>query len=547
MPNPFTNLFAARPRNPRPADTELGPESPLTVSPESRTDETLPDGVTLSVSPGEEVGVRGDIGSALGTYQQYFSVLPRPVDDVDEFLGPELKGKMMLDAIILSTLDWLVSAALDHGVEYTPVIRDKENPDYKTASDVYDFCMRAIEPVSDTLPNALHDQGVQSLGIGHCIAEIIAPVQEGGKDPGKRYLSAYKTRAQDVTGFVVDPHMNVVGIAAKTVGSLTSESSDNFNQDNGYAPPSLRRDGTPTQLIWSSGGSLPQDWRIFSRKKFAVLANRSRFNDPRGQSSLRHIYNEWYLMQAIWPHYLKYLMKFASPSLHGSLGPDVGQRRRGGKDPIDQLLTDMLKFQNSSCIATPHGTNLNLLYSNGQGEAFAAAFQLLERRMIKGMTNQILANSETRNGSRAQAQTHQDQQNIVVRAIKRNISAMLRNDVLKLLVEINLGPQFVRFAPIPSLGGVAPEDQSSMLDSVSMAWQRGYLDESQLRPLDAEIGLPYRETAEPGFYPGAAQSRETFDAGPQDAQPAEEKPAEKKPAAKRTRKKSQDAPDEAWE
>lgn len=466
-----------------------------------------------------EVGVRAD--SILGVYQNHFELLSRNIDDIDERLSPDIKEKMMLDAVINSTIFWLVDAAMDRDIEYTPYVQDKADPDYDKAIKMYDYSMYAMEGIAEDFRPALIDQAVHCLVNGSSIAEKVMPIMTTGPYAGKREFGSYKVRHPDTVGFFVDRHMNILGIAANT--GLAADPYANV--------PSLRvGDGKPTEFIMANGTSLPQGWKIFDPRKFSWLTNRPQYGDPRGQSILRHIYNEWYLIQGLWPQYLKYLLKFASPSIDFML-EEGAIPQRGGVDPLDAAMERLKNFQNSSIFARRAGSELQLMYSQGEGQAFIAAFSVLERRIVRGLTNQVLASAEARNMARAASETHQDTRNIVVDSIKRSIADMHRKHNLKVLIADAYGEEMARFAPVPSVGGVAPEDQAEMLDIVSGAWQRGYLNKSQLRAMDARMGLPYREVSEPGFYPAGAMNEAGLESAERQADAAEKTANQPKPAA----------------
>lgn len=440
-----------------------------------------------------DLGLRSD--ASVDLYTKWVQMLPSPVDDLDESLGPEHKERMMFDSIISSNVHFQITAAMDSGFDLVPLIQDKQNPDYAKSIFCYDVVRSAMEGAIETIPDSLRDGGVTHLVRGHAVGEnlrgepIYKPVH--GKE---RLIVPYRGLRMipnENVGFIQDPHGNTLAIAVKSLTpNRPSKEGDTPVNSPSYTPEQLKV------------GGLPNDWKCYRRNKFAVLTNRGRNGDPRGQSILRSIYNEYYLMQAIFPHYLKFLIKFASPSIVGKVSEDA-RAIRGQVDPTERLMNDLGNFQNASRIALPAGYDLDLLYSQGEGQAFQVAFNLLEQRIIRGITNQMLSNTAARNNIRAAAMTHQDVQNLIVREIKQRLGSMVRRDVISYVVLLNLGPQWLRFAPITNLAKIAPEDTASTLTAVATAWNSGFLHPSQLRGLDNMIGLPYREEPEPYIPPTA--------------------------------------------
>jgi len=475
---------------------------------------------SLVESEGEDVLPDAELSTdqdySVGILNNYLQALPLPGDDLDAKLTPAIRDKMLLDSIIQSTFSWIISAATDKDPSFEPTVLEKTDPEFATSKNYHDFCMRAIAPVYDRLPEILCDMGNDALSHGNKAAERVCSLQLTGPDAGKYYLRDVKPRGYDSYAYITDPHMNLIYVAVRTVEGV-----------DGEGRPITPGPSRPTKINLNAiggGTGIPTGWKILPADKFSVLTLRKKNGDPRGASALRHIYNEWWLIQSIFPMYLKYLLKFASPSIVVTApeGPPMMTIKGKQVSVAKSILRDLKGFENASATVLPGKATFQLVQSQSQGEAFLGALSMLEQRIQIGITNQVLASSEGKHMARAAAQTHQDSRNVVVRAIRRWLENVIR-DLFRYLLKINFGEEAVKYAPTVNLGRVDPEDMGAIMSGIASLKTAGYFSDEQARGLDSIFSFPRREENKFPEPPAPTMS-------PGGAAPGDKKPvADKKP------------------
>jgi hypothetical protein len=236
-----------------------------------------------------------------------------------------------------------------------------------------------------------------------------------------------------------------------------------------------------------------------------VLTYRPKDGDPRGTSVLRPAYTAWNLKRQVYQEYLKYLVQFATPSVVGTTAPgagyepvlnDAGQPTGQTQTAQQALLTQLKLFRNATALAVPHGTNIELLLSNGDGAAFLGAFALLNSEITLAILSQTLATGEGQHNARAAAQVHQDILDSKIRQAKAAVVRMLRNDVLRPWVLLNWGVAALPLTPVPTLGAVEEEDRTPRMTAVAALERAGWFAPSQRPEVDRLLGLPVRLPAE---------------------------------------------------
>lgn len=397
--------------------------------------------------------------------------LPWAFDDVTLDFGDDLYDRMEYDSAIAACDILLRAAIAEEGFVLSPAVGDEGKDGYELAVELVDVCNQQLEDL-ETDPNDVLWDMLASLGRGSRVAEITYHPIDRSPLPGRAVLQSITVKPRQSTAFVVDPYMRLIGLIAQ------------------------QQDGA----ILSTGQLIePGDERILPREKFAVATHHPRNNDPRGTSAWRPAYNPWWLKMQTWQEYLKYLAQFAS-------GTVVGKTAQGAKERIDangnrltavqDLLNNLLAVQNGSAIAVPYGTEIDIMYSEGEGGAFLSAFQLYNQEITKAITSQTLAASEAEFGTRAQASVHQDALSTLVRQGKRSQCRWLRRDVLRHLVRYNYGDAAIPLTPKVSLGEVEQEDIAKLMTAVALLQRSGYIHPSQQAGIDRMINLPPRMVTE---------------------------------------------------
>lgn len=393
--------------------------------------------------------------------------LPWAFDDVTQDFGDDLYDRMEHDAQVAACDTLLTAAVLEDGITLSPAIDEKGADGYDQAVELVAFCETQLDDLETALDDVLWDM-LGCMGRGSRIAEITYHPFDASPSPGRAVLQSLSVKPRRATAFVVDPYMRLVGLIGQQADQLTVQAGALLD---------------------------PTDPRVLPREKFAVASFRPRNNDPRGRSAWRPAYNAWWLKMQTWLEYVKYLAQFASGTVVGKTAPGATQNTTDPVTgevltPVQALLRNLIAIQNGSAIAVPHGTEIDVLFSTGEGKAFLSAMQLYNAEITKSITTQTLASNEGDTASRAQASVHQDALGTIVRQAKRSICRMVRRDVLRHTVRYNYGDQAIALTPKVSLGDVETEDLAARMTAASLAgWT---IHPSQYPAVDRSFNLPAR-------------------------------------------------------
>jgi hypothetical protein len=415
----------------------------------------------------------------------------------------DIYRRMLLSGAVSAPINTLKTGIIEDGLGLRPAIDDRDDPQHDQAVEIAQFCDQNLADLETPIDDVLWDM-LDSLALGARVAEKVYT-----QDQGTLILRAIKVKPRRSTAFVVDAYMNLIGLLALIPGQ-------------GYGV-------TVGTTIVGDPAKTPQ---LLPTSKFCILSNRPQSNDPRGTSLLRPAYGAWWMLQQVYPEYLKYLAVWATPSLIGTTGekanevinPTTGLKERA----VDALLNALISFKNNTSLALPFGTVVKEIQATGDGNVFRVAIDILERQITTAILYQTLATMEGQHQSRAASSTHKSTLDTIVRQAKRAVCGMLRRDVLRELVRINFGETAARdLTPIPSLGSVEAPDRAGMLTAVATAYRYGYLDDSQKAGLDAELNLPARTPIEsvdeePEDQQGQQDDAETLEPGQPDQQGADD-------------------------
>ncbi len=420
-------------------------------------------------------------GGTLTLLATYIRALPRYIDDLT-MDDDSVYDTMLQDAQVESCVEVLKNAALAPGVRLTPATQPGEdrNGASQRAVEVCDFCRRNLDTLDTPLEMWLYDM-LDAICYGHRVSEQIYR-----QDGGQLLLAKLKVRPKTAYAFVIDPWHNIIGLL-------------------GLIP------GVAFPVLSNSLMDQPQNVpNLLPRSKFAILTHRGRASDPRGTSGLRPAYNAWYLKRAAWAEYLKFLVRFASPSLIGVLPEgaqaiyqtdpttgDVVLDATGAPvtiDPAAQMLETLQAFANASATVVPYGAEVKPIQFAGEGaRVYQTAIDLFDRQIAKAITGQTLATEEGEHQARAAASVHQDTLSQQVGYIRRLACAMIQRDVLQPLVRYNFGTEALALTPQVSMD---EPDAPDFANEARALGSLGYrIDPSQWAELDARLGLPARDPA----------------------------------------------------
>jgi phage gp29-like protein len=278
-----------------------------------------------------------------------------------------------------------------------------------------------------------------------------------------------------MVAFVVDPFMNIVGIAGQQANSM------------GLGLP-------------SPGAYIANPQYLLPREKFAVLTFRPENNDPRGTSLLRAAYDPWVRKRQVLPEYVKYLAQFATPGLIGTVGPDADDAPDPDKPeqtitPEEALARTLSSFANSVAIALPDGTQVKVVESQGEGAAILNALAHCDQQIVVGILAQTLATMEGEHQARAAAMVHLEVLDTVVRQAKKSVVRMIRSDILRQWVLYNWGPTYLPLVPRCTLTSTEQRQKPALMQAVSQLITAGFFQPDQYPALDEMLGSPPRDLA----------------------------------------------------
>lgn len=421
--------------------------------------------------------------------------LPKWIDDLTKDLGNDLYDRMATDGDVDSAIQTLVLSALAEGIRIMPAIdppgADETDPtiiaDSKLAEQYKDFVERRLAEMKPGL-RALAVELLDGLLYGHKAAEKILYYITEGEDKGKYGYLGIKCRDRNHLSFVVDAYNNVLGF-------LTVQ-------------PKAGVYTLGAQTILEDPRSLPN---FLPRDKFVVFTWAPRNGDPRGTSIARSAYNPWWMKTQVLPEYYNYLRRFGTPSVVGKTPPDgsagatvdkvdqsTGQKVLDSNgEPVqisaEQALSIALSdFLNGTVLAVKGGSEVDLLFSEGNGEAFLDAFEYFGKQIHQAILKTSRATKEAQHGSKADTGTAHDLLTLLVGFIKLVLEDCLNEDVIKPLIVMNFADRH-DLTPTVALSKADKADKAALLTAYSAAFASGLIHESQLPGIDRELDLPERD------------------------------------------------------
>ena len=404
-------------------------------------------------------------------------VLPAYISNIDADLGLQIWERMYRDPAAGGAVDTLQDAILDDGIRLQPARTvagvQRPDPDLEAeavkAQELMDFVQAALDrlELEDQADTSIEDVArdlLDGLWMGFRVAEVVWEIEGGRLLPGR-----IKPKPNRNVRFVTDPYGNLVGVVGATVGP----------EGVVQAPPSQ-----------ALGSDIEK--ALLPPERVLRFTHRTRNNDPRGWSVFDRAYNAWHLKVSALPEYFRYLKQFGTPTIVGKTWPNavhVLDASGETKSPEVILFEQLLQFLNASVLTVPHGTEVDLLFSQGTGEAFRLAEEFMDRQIalaIHGSTRLLL---EAEHGSRADGGVAQDVVGLRVRRGKKLLGACLTRFVRR-MIELNFPPDVHYLAPSVTLADIERQDQAQMIEACSTAYASGYIHASQLPELHRSQGLP---------------------------------------------------------
>ena len=402
------------------------------------------------------------------------------IDDIERDFGTTTYEKMMRDPAVYGSVETLKTLALAEDMRIEGAITDDKHKDFAESERLREFVVSNLDGIATPLQQVLHEM-LDALWRGSYVCEKVLR-DEVWEGEARLMLDKLKPKHPAKTAYVCDRFMNVLGIGIRDV-AVDDSMKDLPTVDGVVTVP---RDRFFVLRFWSVGG------------------------DPRGVSILRPAYNAWYLRQQTWPAFLRYLVQFATPSIIGTTPegdtakPDLdgdGELQYDGDGnlvettPEEAMMQALLAFQGGTACALKGGSKVELIESEGEGQAFREAMELFKREIVLAILRVTRATMESQHGSKADAEVAQDVLAVFVRWIRRILEDAFDRDVIRWLIEVNFGKDALRLAPKATLSGVEQEDITALGDLVSKLWAADFFDDSQVPGLDARMKMPERNMA----------------------------------------------------
>src|ERR1043165_7241880 len=394
-------------------------------------------------------------------------------DEAEFLLGPGGYERLLTDPEIHKDITLLVEAILGDGVQLSPnFVDEKADPQKAELSAKYSaFCSLTLfetpqRPFRETLAECVK----AALVTGHKVAEKTYRDYTDEEGRPKLVLDRLKCKPRDLTAFVDDPFLNVLGLR-----------------------------------VWGFAGDAESFNQIIPRSKFFIPAFDIRDEDPRGSApAMRAVYNWFQAKRAALPIALKRLEKKALPSIVGFTAPnepelvdevDTDGRPTGRKVTPQQVMAGVLSgLDNFSSAAFPNGASATALNLSGNGEEFISFMRMCNSEITAAILLQVLATNEGKYGTRAQARTHLEVLAMRIWHLKNIVADAVRNDILKEVLYLNEGPESLALVPAVTLGDTERRDWA--LDAQAAALIAPYVPDSVWAAICQQLGLPLPDESE---------------------------------------------------
>lgn len=400
-------------------------------------------------------------------------------DPSREEIPLETYRQMMTDAEVSSAVRLLAQKVAADDPLLTPATPDEEGRQ-ALADDIAAFLRLQLKSIS--MKDVCESFITESLHQGYKIAEQTFELLEAGKYLNKVGLKSLRLLDIKDVGFAVDQFWNVLGFRPRQ------------NQ-----------------------------FEILPPEKFLWFAPYRHNNDPRGSVWIRSAHTAYNSKQRTRGYYEKFLDHYSIPSIHLQPSPQAKAQPKFDKNgqpvllngkavfeqPSEALLAVGQNFENRKVIVTPHGTTLNLLQIEAQGEAFERALRIDGQEITLAILLQTRATKEAQHGSKADSQTGESLLNDLVWSLKGKLARTLQKQCLEVLVWLNWGKENIDLVPSLSLGDSDRKDWAS--DASAASDLAPSVTDSQWDSLTTQLGLPLPLDGEERPQRGAKTARTNTD------------------------------------
>lgn len=364
-------------------------------------------------------------------------------DEILRTLGPEAYRRSRNEPVIESAVEDLVISATSDEPILTPAL-SADDEGFELADEITTFCRDLWAGIENDPQETL-----EQLARTACYNGVAVGEQTFALDAGRYWVRAWKALEAGATAFVVDEYRNVLGL-------LT-------------AKPGMR-----IQV----GGALYSNADVVAREKFTVLTLRAEGADPRGRSLVASAMTARELKRRALSGWDRFLDRKSELIPVGTASEDSEPElpRDENGDPVEgaaritpaEAIAETLSFIGThKSIGLPPGAKVETLDLQGDSDLYLNAVEFLDRQMTRSIMLQVLATSEAKHGTRAQASVHENVKDLVVFWLKQKLARMLRRDLFRVAVLVNYGPDAARrLTPLVTLGDYDRKDWAETADAV---------------------------------------------------------------------------------
>jgi phage gp29-like protein len=320
---------------------------------------------------------------------KFLSYMPNPdllLDTTNETL--EIYRLMMLDGRISSLLELRKMIVLNLPYRVKPI--DESD---KKAKEIADFVLDAISRIN--IFSQLKEL-LSALEMGFSFSEVVWELENGYWMPKELY-----SRKQERFGF--------------------------------------KEDGTPVLVV-----DPVNPMRVLDNPyKFIVHRHSPIAENPYGNSVLKQCYWPWMFKKAGFRFWLTAAEKFGVPTVLALFDTDNEEQAR---DRADLIAAALSNIQNDAAVALSNMKDIKTLEMKGGSLAdFKVLIDACNSEISYAISGQSLATSESKYGTRAQAEVHEDVLRELAKGDAKQLAWTLNNTLIKWIVELN----FTQNAPHP--------------------------------------------------------------------------------------------------
>ncbi|MBI3584208.1 MAG: DUF935 family protein [Nitrospinae bacterium] len=332
-----------------------------------------------SVSKDRAILTAEVISPFLAKLDRFLDFMPNPdelLKDTGESL--EIYQKMLLDARIFSLLEIRKSEVLNFPFYVLPggeTPRDKE---------IANFVSKTIKSLN--LYQELKEL-LSALEFGFSLSEVVWELRNGKWIPL----------------------------------SLKSRKNERFN---------FKTDGTPILITPSGRQELKEPY------KFIVHRHNPQAENPYGNSVLKQCYWPWMFKKAGWRFWLTAAEKFGVPTVLVIFETDDEQK---AKERAKNLAESLSGIQSDAAVALANVKEVTTLEIKGDLSAFKVLIEACDTQISYGITGQSLATAESKYGTRAQGQVHENILRSITVGDARQINYTLNKTLIAWITELNFG------------------------------------------------------------------------------------------------------------